>query len=90
MVLAMGDRVRIQCPGSQRHGKTGTIQRFKTLHGPDGQTLPLADVQVVGEIGLFEAQLGWLQPLPAELDDSPAATLRDRRLQPLAKVRDRV
>ncbi|WP_448570433.1 hypothetical protein [Trichothermofontia sp.] len=82
MVLAIGDRVRIHCPGSQRHGKTGTIQQFKTLHGPDGQTLSLADVQVAGEVGLFEAQLGWLQGLPARSND--------RRLQPLAKVRDRV
>ncbi len=90
MVLAIGDRVRIHCPGSQRHGKTGTIQQFKTLHGPDGQTLPLADVQVVGEVGLFEAQLGWLQRFPSSSDDSPAETLRDRRLQSLAKVGDRV
>lgn len=88
----MGDRVKIHCPGSQRHGKTGTIQQFKTLHGPDGQTLALADVQVVGEVGLFEAQLDWLQRLSvgSSADDSPAEALGDRRLQALAKVRDRV
>lgn len=92
MGLAIGDWVRIDCPGSQRHGKTGTIQRFKSLHGPDGQTLPLADVQVVGEVGLFEAQLGWLQRLPVASgsDEASVETLGDRRLQTLAKVRDRV
>lgn len=81
MALAIGDRVIIHCPGSQRHGKTGTIQKFKTLRSPDGQTLPLADVQVVGEVGLFEAQLGWLQRLPVASGD--------RHLQVLAKVGDR-
>ncbi|WP_448563686.1 hypothetical protein [Trichothermofontia sp.] len=82
MALAIGNQVIIHCPGSQRHGKRGTIRAFKTLTSPDGQTLPLADVQVVGEQGLFEAQLGWLQRLPTPSDD--------RRLQPLTKVGDRV
>ncbi len=91
MGLAIGDRVMIHCPGSQRHGKTGTVQKFKILRSSDGQTLPLADVQVVGEIGLFEAQLGWLHRLPAGSgsDAAPAQALGDRRLQALAKVGDR-
>lgn len=57
--LKVGDRVRINCPGSKRHGKTATIKHVK-----NGRGVNLADLAVDGEgFKYWEAQLDWLERL---------------------------
>lgn len=65
--LTEGDRVRINCPGSKRHGKTATVKRLKK----EGK-VQLADLAVDGEgFRYWEAQLGWLDLLKTGQVPSP-------------------
>lgn len=59
--LTVGERVRINNPGSKYHGKLATIARLKT----EG-TLQLADLEVDGEKRRIEVQVTWLERVEGE------------------------